>query len=144
MPPTLGEERERERQREEEEKRILHIVRLQIPTRTTISTMQVYHYCLFLLGLVAIIRSVRSESRSLTVSFTSSSRYIEFDRDEYDLNPPAHHYYRNHAYQPVDLERYLRYLVAADARDDYNDDGPLSLERRGKAITKGDPREFMG
>lgn len=50
----------------------------------------------------------------------------------YSLNRP----YRSHT-----LERYLRNLLA---RDDAKDDPAMPFERRGKAITKGDPREFMG
>ncbi len=44
------------------------------------------------------------------------------------------------SYYPNNLERYLRNLIAFDIHDDES----TPFERRGKAITKGDPREFMG
>ncbi len=50
----------------------------------------------------------------------------------------------NRAYQVRSLERYLRNLIALDGYDDGNYDESVPFERRTKAITKGDPREFMG
>jgi len=64
----------------------------------------------------------------------------EWDEDFY--LPNNHHVARS--YRPSSLERYLRNLIALDAHDDGNYDESMPFERRGKAITKGDPREFMG
>jgi len=42
------------------------------------------------------------------------------------------------------LERYLRNLLAFDNHDEEKNDEVMPFVRRFKAITKGDPREFMG
>ena len=48
------------------------------------------------------------------------------------------------AFRPNLIERYLSGLMAKKARhsDKFEEETPF--ERRTKAITKGDPREFMG
>ncbi|CAF1074235.1 unnamed protein product [Rotaria sp. Silwood1] len=92
--------------------------------------MFVYHYCLYLLAFGVLI----------------NSRYIERpfhndpDEDLYVLN----NYYVDRAYRSSSLERYLRNLIAEDIRDSEKYDEAMPFERRSKAITKGDPREFMG
>jgi len=47
-------------------------------------------------------------------------------------------------YRPRSLERYLRNLVDFDFDRVDTYDESIPFERRTKAITKGDPREFMG
>ena len=76
----------------------------------------------------------------------SSSRYIDrsYDNEQNDdFYFPSNDYMtradRSHA-----LERYLRNLLAFDNQNDENNYEVMRVERRGKAITKGDPREFMG
>jgi hypothetical protein len=64
------------------------------------------------------------------------------EQDE-DLYLPNNHL-MNRANQVRSLERYLRNLIAFDGYDDGNYDESVPFERRTKAITKGDPREFMG
>jgi hypothetical protein len=53
-------------------------------------------------------------------------------------------HYPNHMYRRDNLERYLRNLIASNMYDDKQNDDAIPFERRAKAITKGDPREFMG
>jgi len=75
-----------------------------------------------------------------------SSRYIERsfdnDRDE-ELYLPNDHFLTRGLRQSF-FDRYLRHLIAADFPDDDKTDVSIPFERRIKAITKGDPREFMG
>ena len=78
--------------------------------------------------------------------FDFSSRYIdrpvenEQDEDSYLPN----YYHLSRSYHPNSLERYLRNLIALSNHDDDKYDESVPFERRTKAITKGDPREFMG
>ncbi len=64
----------------------------------------------------------------------------EQDEDFYLPN----NYHISRAYRPNSFQRYLRNLIAFDNHDDGNYDEAVPFERRSKAITKGDPREFMG
>jgi hypothetical protein len=50
----------------------------------------------------------------------------------------------NRAYRSGSLERYLRNLLAFETLNNEKYDESVPFERRTKAITKGDPREFMG
>jgi hypothetical protein len=67
---------------------------------------------------------------------------VDSERDEDFYHPHYHHMSRS--YNPSILERYLRNLIAFDTHDDDKYDESIPFERRTKAITKGDPREFMG
>ncbi|CAF0960522.1 unnamed protein product [Adineta ricciae] len=86
--------------------------------------MQICQYCLFLLAFVVVIIHSRFIERSL-------------DNDQDDEFYYPSNYYLNRAYRSHALERYLRSMLA-------DDDDAIPFERRGKSITKGDPREFMG
>jgi hypothetical protein len=67
---------------------------------------------------------------------------LDSERDE-DMSVPNYHY-MSRSFYPHNLERYLRKLIAMDTHDDDKYDESVPFERRTKAITKGDPREFMG
>lgn len=75
-----------------------------------------------------------------------SSRYIErsSDNEQDDEYYFPYQYYLNRNYRPNNLERYIRNLIALDTSEDANNQESTQFERRVKAITKGDPREFMG
>ncbi|CAF3301252.1 unnamed protein product [Rotaria socialis] len=92
--------------------------------------MRAYHYCLCLLVFVVITNARHIEQASNNDS----------DEDAYVPNK----YHRPHVYRSNFLEHYLLNLIAGKGHDDdrYDQTGPF--ERRSKAITKGDPREFMG
>ncbi|CAF2491864.1 unnamed protein product [Rotaria sp. Silwood2] len=92
--------------------------------------MYVYHYCLYLLAFSVLI----------------NSRYVEqsFDNEPDEDLYLSNNHYVDRAYRSNSLERYLRYLIAEDIRDGEKYDEAMPFERRAKAITKGDPREFMG
>lgn len=71
-----------------------------------------------------------------------SARYIDNDSDE-DFYLP-NHYFKALAHRPDLLERYWRQMMARNHYNEDDDDETSTFQRRGKAITKGDPREFMG
>ena len=86
-------------------------------------------------------------SFSNCLTFPSSARYIDrsFDQDQDDDDTDLpYHYYKNQLYPSREFERFLRRLVVSDMNENDKDDETLHLQRRYKAITKGDPREFMG
>ena len=128
---------------------ILHFSDIHTHAKTytlTISIMHVYHYCLYLLAfVVVIIKWVYYCFEFTSHCFNwSSSRYVarayDDGDDEYYL---PNNYHASRGYRPSLLNRYLRNLMAFELNDEKYDDA-APFERRGKAITKGDPREFMG
>ncbi|CAF1293184.1 unnamed protein product [Rotaria magnacalcarata] len=92
--------------------------------------MRAYYYCLCLLVFVVIINARYIEQASNNDS----------DEDAYVPNK----YYRPHTHRSDFLERYLLDLIARNGHDDDHYDQKGLFGRRSKAITKGDPREFMG
>ncbi|UJR38072.1 hypothetical protein I4U23_030753 [Adineta vaga] len=91
--------------------------------------MHIYHYCLCLLAFVIVMINSRYIDRS-----------FDNDQEDDDFYFPSS-YYLNRASRSYALERYLRNMIA---HDNEKEDDAASFERRGKSITKGDPREFMG
>jgi hypothetical protein len=66
-------------------------------------------------------------------------------RDIFDDLYRPKNYYLTRGVRQSYLDRYLRNLIAFDIDDDDDKNNEsIPFERRTKAITKGDPREFMG
>ncbi|CAF0999339.1 unnamed protein product [Adineta steineri] len=93
--------------------------------------MQVYHYCLFLLAFIAVL---------------INSRYIDrsYDNEHDDELYFPSNYHLERVYRSRALDRYIRNMLANNNNDDEKSNESAAFERRGKSITKGDPREFMG